>query len=135
MVKVYWGQEKNGGSPPSFTLFHLAAYFGNAPWAELLISKHARLISQKGNDGRMPLSWAVNQGHRECISTAFHITVTRQHGDVVSVQLEHSARLEAKAEHGDTGTPLMRAILANSREITQELLEHRARVDRLPAVL
>lgn len=59
--KVYWEQEKNGGSPPSFTLLHLAAYFGNVPWAKLLISKHARLNSQKDNYGRTPLSWAVNQ--------------------------------------------------------------------------
>ncbi|KAE8133631.1 hypothetical protein BDV38DRAFT_296018 [Aspergillus pseudotamarii] len=150
--KVYWEQEKNGGSPPSFTLLHLAAYFGNVPWAKLLISKHARLISRKDNYGRMPLSWAVNQGHREMVEllldhgarvnfkdrsmlTALHIAVTGQHRDVVSVLLEHGARLEAKAEHGETDTPLVRAILANSREMTQELLEHGARVDKLPALL
>ncbi|KAI9778406.1 MAG: hypothetical protein M1816_004104 [Peltula sp. TS41687] len=150
--KVYWEQEKNGGSPPSFTLLHLAAYFGNVPWAKLLISKHARLISRKDNYGRTPLSWAVNQGHREMVEllldhgarvnfkdrsmlTALHIAVTGQHRDVVSVLLEHGACLEAKAEHGDTDTPLMRAILANSREMTQELLEHGARVDKLPALL
>lgn len=150
--KVYWEQEKNGGSPPSFTLLHLAAYFGNVAWAKLLISEHARLISQKDNYGRTPLSWAVNQGHREMVEllldhgarvnfkdrsmlTVLHIAVTGEHRDVVSVLLEHGARLEAKAEHGDTDTPLTRAILANSREITQELLEHGARVDKLPALL
>ncbi|KAL3483722.1 hypothetical protein BJX62DRAFT_249257 [Aspergillus germanicus] len=150
--KVYWEQEKNGGSPPSFTLLHLAAYFGNVSWAKLLITKHARLISQKDNYGRMPLSWAVNQGHREMVElllghgapvnfkdrsrlTALHIAVTGQHRDVVSVLLSHGARLEAKAEHGDTDTPLTRAILANSREITQELLTHGARVDKLPGLL
>ncbi|KAI9042818.1 uncharacterized protein KD926_004883 [Aspergillus affinis] len=150
--EVYWEREKNGGSPPSFTLLHLAAYFGNVPWAKLLTSKHPRLISRKDNYGRMPLSWAVNQGHREMVEllldhgarvnfkdrsmlTALHIAVTGQHRDVVSVLLEHGARLEATAEHGDTDTPLMRAILANSREMTQELLEHGARVDKLPALL
>ncbi|KAL9105844.1 MAG: hypothetical protein Q9227_009052 [Pyrenula ochraceoflavens] len=150
--KVYWELEKNGGSPPSFTLLHLAAYFGNVPWAKLLISKHARLIWRKDNYGRTPLSWAVNQGHREMVElllghgarvnfkdrsmlTALHIAVTGQHRDVVSVLLEHGARLEAKAEYGDTDTPLIRAILANSKEMTQELLEHGARVDKLPALL
>ncbi|KAJ5776456.1 uncharacterized protein N7511_001467 [Penicillium nucicola] len=150
--KVYWEQENNGGSPPSFTLLHLAAYFGNVPWAKLLISKHNRLISRKDNYGRTPLSWAVNQGHREMVEllldhgarvnfkdrsmlTALHIAVTGQYRDVVSVLLEHGAHLEAKAEHGDTDTPLMRAILANSREMTQELLEHGARVDKLPSLL
>src|SRR5690606_21591121 len=67
--------------------------------------------------------------------TALHIAVTGQHRDVVSVLLKHGARLEAKGEHGDTDTPLMRAILVNSREMTQELLEHGARVDKLPALL
>ncbi|CAG8191861.1 unnamed protein product [Penicillium salamii] len=150
--KVYWEQEKNGGSPPSFTLLHFAAYFGNVPWAKLLISKHARLISRKDNYGRTPLSWAVNHGQREMVEllldhgarvnfkdrsmlTALHIAVTGQHKEVVSVLLEHGARLEAKAEYGDTDTPLMRAILADSREMTRELLEHGARVDKLPALL
>ncbi|OCT53766.1 ankyrin repeat protein [Cladophialophora carrionii] len=150
--KVYWEQEKNGGSPPSFTLLHLAAYFGNVPWAKLLITKHARFISRKDNYGRTPLFWAVNQGHREMVEllldhgarvnfkdrsmlTALHIAVTGQHKDVVSLLLKYGARLEAKGEHGDTDTPLVRAILANSREMTQELLEHGARVDQLPALL
>ncbi|OAP56539.1 hypothetical protein AYL99_09718 [Fonsecaea erecta] len=150
--KVYWEQEKNGGSPPSFTILHLAAYFGNVSWAKWLISKHARFISRKDNYGRTPLSWAVNQGHREMVEllldhgarvnfkdrsmlTALHIAVTGQHKDVLSLLLEYGARLEAKGEHGDTDTPLVRAILANSREMTQELLEHGARVDKLPALL
>lgn len=150
--KVYWEQEKNGGSPPSFTLLHLAAYFGNVLWAKFLISKHPRLIGRKDNYGRTPLFWAVNQGHREMVEllldhgarinfkdrsmlTALHIGVTGQHRDVVSVLLEHGAGLEAKAEHGDTDTPLLRAILANSGELTQKLLEHGARVDKLPALL
>ncbi|KAJ4124794.1 hypothetical protein NW765_014322 [Fusarium oxysporum] len=150
--KSYWEQEKNGGSPPSFTLLHLAAYFGNVPWAKILINEHPRLVLRKDNYGRTPLSWAVNQGHRHMVEllldhgarvnfkdrsmlTALHIAVTGQHRDVVSVLLKQGAHLEAKGEHGDTDTPLMRAILANSREITQDLLEHGARVDRLPGLL
>lgn len=150
--KVYWEQEKNGGSQPSFTLLHLAAYFGNVPWAKWLISKHPRLISRNDNYGRTPLSWAINQGHRDMVEllldhgarvnfkdrsmlTALHIAVTGQHRDIVSVLLEHGSRLEAKAEYGDMDTPLMRAILANSREMTQELLEHGAHVDKLLALL
>ncbi|SMQ51049.1 unnamed protein product [Zymoseptoria tritici ST99CH_3D7] len=150
--KVYWAQEKNGRGPPTFTLLHFAAYFGNVPWAKMLLSKYARLLSQKDNYGRTPLSWAVDQGHREMAEllldrgarvnskdrsmlTALHIAVTGQHGPVVSVLLEHGAYLEAKGEHGDTDTPLMRAILANSTEITQKLLEHGARVDKLPSLL
>ncbi|GAB0145905.1 hypothetical protein EsHS_00006323 [Epichloe bromicola] len=145
--KFYWEQEKNGGNPPSFTLLHLAAYLGHVAWAKMLISEHARLISQKDNYGRTPLSWAVSRGHRDMVgllldhgarvnakdrsnSTALHIAVTGQHKDIVSVLLDQGARLEIKTEHGDTA--LIRAIRANSREIIQILLEHGARVDKLP---
>lgn len=145
--KFYWEQEKNGGNPPSFTLLHLAAYLGNVAWAKLLISEHARLISQKDNYGRTPLSWAVNRGHRDMVElllhhgarvnvkdrsklTPLHIAVTGQHKDIVSVLLDQGARLESKSEYGDTA--LIRAIQANSREVVQILLEHGARVDKLP---
>ncbi|KAH8423978.1 ankyrin repeat domain-containing protein [Aspergillus melleus] len=145
--KDYWEQEKNGGNAPSFTLLHLAAYLGNVAWAKLLISEHIHLISRKDNYGRTPLSWAVNQGHRDMVEllvdhgarvnvkdrsrlTALHIAATGQHKDIMSVLLNQGARLESKTEHGDT--PLIRAIQANSREIIQLLLEHGARVDKLP---
>ncbi|KAK2592059.1 hypothetical protein QQS21_010238 [Conoideocrella luteorostrata] len=150
--KVYWEQEKNGGSPPTFTLLHLAAYFGNVPWAEMLLSTHARHISRKDNYGRTPLYWAVNGGHREMVElllehgarvnfkdrsmlTALHIAIVGQNRDIVRVLLEHGAHIEAKGETGATDTPLMRAILVNSREITEELLQQGARVDKLPSLL
>lgn len=150
--KVYWEQERNGGSPPTFTLLHLAAYFGQVLWARTLLGTHARLISRKDNYGRTPVYWAVNRGHREMVElllehgarvnfkdrsmlTALHIAVIGQNRDIVSVLLEHGASIEAKGETGDTDTPLVRAILVNSREITEELLEQGARVDKLPALL
>ncbi|KUL85866.1 hypothetical protein ZTR_07323 [Talaromyces verruculosus] len=150
--KVYWEQEKNGGSPPTFTLLHLATYFGNVPWAKMLLGTHTHLISRKDNYGRTPLYWAVNNGHREMVElllehgarvnfkdrsmlTALHIAVIGQNRDIVRVLLEHGARIEAKGETGDTDTPLVRAILVNSREITEELLQQGARVDKLPSLL
>ena len=150
--KVYWEQEKNGGSPPSFTLLHLAAYFGNVPWAKMLLGTHGRFISRKDNYGRTPLYWAVNRGHQDMVEllleqgalvnfkdrsklTALHIAVIGQSREAVSLLLEHGACIEAKGETGDTDTPLVRAILVNSREITQELLEQGARVDKLPSLL
>lgn len=150
--KVYWEQEKNGGSPPSFTLLHLAAYLGNVPWAKMLLGTHGRLNSRKDNYGRTPLYWAVNRGHRDMVellleqgarvnfkdrsmSTALHLAVIGQNREIVSLLLKHGARIEAKGETGDTDTPLVRAILVNSREITEELLEQGARVDKLPSLL
>jgi ankyrin repeat domain-containing protein 50 len=146
--KFFWGQDKNGGNPPSFTLLHFAAYLGNVPWAKMLLSKHGRLVARKDNYGRTPLQWAVSQDHREMVelllnrgarvngkdrgsATALHVAVTGQNKDVVMMLLDHGANLELTTEHGDT--PLIRAIQADSKELIQILLEHGAHVDKLPA--
>lgn len=152
--RFYWDQEQYGGAPPSFTLLHLAAYFGNLVWAKMLLKQYAsdhiffrRLTSRKDNYGRTPLFWAATRGHRDVVEllldhgarinskdrsrlTALHIAVTGEHKDVVSLLLDRSARIEGKASYGDT--PLIRAIQANSKEIIKLLLEHGARVDGLP---
>ena len=150
----YWQWEQAGGTPPSFSLLHLAAYFGNLAWAELLLKQNKsdgvrfrHYASRKDSYGRTPLFWAATRGHREVVEllldngarinskdrsrmTALHIAVTGEHKDVVSLLLERSAQIEAKAYYGET--PLMRAIQANSRDMIKLLLEHGARVDGLP---
>ncbi|KLJ06560.1 hypothetical protein EMPG_10037 [Blastomyces silverae] len=152
--KFYWDREQYGGAPPSFTLLHLAAYFGNLAWAKMLLKNSAaagipfrRHTSRKDTYGRTPLFWAATRGHRDVVElllehgakinskdrdklTALHIAVTGEHKDVVSLLLDRSARIEAKGSYGDT--PLIRAIQANSKDIVKLLLEHGARVDALP---
>lgn len=152
--RFYWDQEQYGGASPSFTLLHLAAYFGNLAWAKMLLNQHAsnsiffhRLTSRKDNYGRTPLFWAATRGHRDVVEllldhgarvnskdrsklTALHIAVTGEHQDVVSLLLDRSAPIEDKAGYGDT--PLIRAIQANSKEIIKLLLKRGARVDGLP---
>ncbi|KAL2816638.1 hypothetical protein BDW59DRAFT_136665 [Aspergillus cavernicola] len=152
--RFYWDQEQYGGAPPSFTLMHLAAYFGNLAWAKMLLKHYAsdgipfrRHTSRKDSYGRTPLFWAATRGHRDVVEllldhganinskdrsklTALHIAVTGEHKDVVSLLLDRSARIEDKASYGDT--PLIRAIQANSKDIVKLLLEHGARVDGLP---
>ncbi|OJD15801.1 hypothetical protein AJ78_03981 [Emergomyces pasteurianus Ep9510] len=152
--KFYWDREQYGGAPPSFTLLHLAAYFGNLAWAKVLLKHHAadgipfrRRTSRKDTYGRTPLFWAATRGHRDVVEllldhganinskdrdklTALHIAVTGEHKDVVSLLLDRSARIEDKGSYGDT--PLIRAIQANSKDIVKLLLEHGARVDKLP---
>lgn len=150
----YWQREQSGGVPPTFTLLHLAAYFGNLPWTKLLLEQHSsggisfrRYISRKDSYGRTPLFWAATRGHRDIVElllengaqsnsrdrshlTPLHIAVTGQHKDVVALLLSHSARIEDQASYDET--PLMRAIQANSKEIVTLLLEHGARVEGLP---
>ncbi|KAJ4302951.1 hypothetical protein N0V90_001842 [Kalmusia sp. IMI 367209] len=152
--KFYWEQEKYGGAPPSFTLLHLAAYFGNLAWAKMLLDQHAsdrfffrRLTSRKDNYGRTPLFWAATRGHRDVVElllnhgarvnskdrsnlTALHIAVTGEHKDVVSLLLGRGAHIESRASYGDT--PLIRAIHTSSKEVIELLLQRGARVDGLP---
>ncbi|ODH49779.1 hypothetical protein GX48_04157 [Paracoccidioides brasiliensis] len=152
--QFYWDREQYGGAPPSFTLLHLAAYFGNLSWAKMLLEHYAsdgipfrRHTSRKDSYGRTPLFWAATRGHRDVVEllldhganinskdrdklTALHIAVTGEHKEVVSLLLDRSARIEVKASYGDT--PLIRAIQANSKDIVKLLLEHGARVDGLP---
>ncbi|KAE8335233.1 hypothetical protein BDV24DRAFT_171499 [Aspergillus arachidicola] len=108
--KVYWEQEKNGSSPPTFTLLHLAAYFGNA----------------------------VNGGHREMVELLLkhgaRVNFKDRSIDVVRVLLKHGARIEAKGETGDTDTPLellQQGALAPLRGPTDSLDE---RVKELPGL-
>jgi nucleoside phosphorylase len=143
----YWTYERNGGGAPSFTLLHLAAYFGAVAWAAPLLGQHSKFVSRKDNLGRTPLPWAVYRGHRDMVAllldhgarvnskdrsrlTAFHIAVTTEHEDIVALLLDRNAYLEAEAESGET--PLIRAIGAESKAIVQLLLERGARVDKWP---
>jgi ankyrin repeat domain-containing protein 50 len=151
----YWQREQCGGVPPTFTLLHLASYFGNLPWTKLLLEQSSsegipfrRYISRKDSCGRTPLFWAATRGHREVVEllldhgakinsrdrshlTPLHIAVTGQHKEVVALLLSRAARIEDKASYDET--PLMRAIQANSKDIVTMLLEHGAHVDSLPA--
>ncbi|KAJ5692828.1 ankyrin repeat protein [Penicillium macrosclerotiorum] len=151
---LYWDQEQYGGAPPSFTLLHLAAFFGNLGWAKVLLEHSSfnhfpfrHMSSQKDNYGRTPLFWAATRGHLAVVKllldhgarvnskdrsklTALHIAVTGEHKEVVSLLLDRSARIEGRASYGDT--PLVRAIQANSEDIIKLLLERGARVDGLP---
>ncbi|KAL9095257.1 MAG: hypothetical protein Q9165_002513 [Trypethelium subeluteriae] len=150
----YWEREQYGGAPPTFTLLHLAAFFGNLEWAKILFKRHSgddlsfhRPVSQVDSYGRTPLFWAAARGHREVVEllldhgarintrdrsklSALHIAVTGVHKDVVSLLLDRSARMEEKDSYGDT--PLTRAIQVGSKDIVKLLLEHGARIDRLP---
>ncbi|KAM5464207.1 hypothetical protein MauCBS54593_007026 [Microsporum audouinii] len=153
--KFYWDREQHGGAPPSFTLLHLAAYFGNLPWARTLldysstksVTTFRRPISRRDTYGRTPLFWAAARGHRDMVEllldhgakinakdgnklTALHVAITGTHKEVVSLLLERTAPIEEKGSYGDT--PLVRAIQAGSKDLVQLLLEHGAQVDGLP---
>ncbi len=70
--ECYWEVEKYGGVTPTFTLLHLAAYFGNVGWTKMLLKQYGtdhvasrRLTWQKDNYGRAPLFWAATRGHKD----------------------------------------------------------------------
>ncbi|KAK4223218.1 hypothetical protein QBC38DRAFT_517311 [Podospora fimiseda] len=144
----YWQCIESGGTPPKFTLLHLAAYFGNLAWANMLLKTPKKKgVSKKDSYGRTPLFWAATRGHRDVVEllldygapidskdqskmTALHMAVTNEHKDVVELLIKRSSKLEEKAYYDET--PLMRAIQADSKEIVTLLLENGARTDSLP---
>ena len=152
--EYYWEEEKYGGVAPTFTLLHLAAYFGNVGWTKMLLKQYGtnhvasrRITWQKDNYGRAPLFWAATRGNKDTVQflirrgarinvkdrsglTALHIAVTSDHKDVVDLLLGSGARIEGKATYGDT--PLIRAIQAHSEENIKLLLERGAKVNELP---
>ncbi|KAK4161311.1 ankyrin repeat protein [Cladorrhinum sp. PSN259] len=150
----YWQWVESGGTPPKFTLLHLAAYFGNLAWAKMLLKTRKKkgvpsswYVSKKDSYGRTPLFWAATRGHRDVAEllldcgapinskdqskmTALHVAVTGEHKDVVDLLIRRSAKLEEKAYYDET--PLMRAIQADSKDIVMLLLENGACTDALP---
>ncbi|KAL2812481.1 hypothetical protein BJX63DRAFT_242411 [Aspergillus granulosus] len=150
--KTYWSKAQFGAAPASFTLLHLAAYFGVTAWVEVLLQQskshllHRRILERKDSYGRTPLFWAAGRGHTDVVKlllkhhskvntrdkdrlTPLHIAVTAEHAPVVQLLLDNNADIEAKAAGGNT--PLARAIEGGSKEMIILLLSRGAEMKYL----
>ena len=152
-LKTYWAAKEYGVLPDSFSLLHLASYFGIVPLVENLLFKRKgwihslkRYIHGDQRDGARltPLHWAAMKGHEAVARvllehragvdakdvdgwTALHRAAMNGHEAVVQVLLEHRADVDVK--DGGGWTALHRAAMKGHEAVARVLLEHRAGVD------
>jgi ankyrin repeat protein len=118
-LKTYWAAEMYRSPPDSFTLLHLASFFGILPLAENLVLKKGWIntvkrllyINQRDSNGRTALSWAAERGHEA----------------VVRLLLEKGADVEAKTTFGETALPI--AARGGHEAVVRLLLEKGADVE------
>jgi hypothetical protein len=153
-LRTYWAMKEYDDLPKSFTLLHLASYFGILPLAENLllkkglINKVKRLLVlglNKIDDKRSTtLYWAAQRGHEAVVrlllekgadveakgrfrETALIGAARGGHEAVVRLLLEKGADVEAKDEYG--GTALVGAAEGGHEAVVRLLLEKGADVE------
>lgn len=130
-LETYWAVEENDNPSESFTLLHLASYFGILPLAENillknnLINKMKRLLYLNKTDdkGMTALHWAATYGHEAVMRlllkkgadvqtkdkdgwTALHWAAEYGHEAVMRLLLEKGADIQIKDKYGQTALHL-----------------------------
>jgi ankyrin repeat protein len=122
-LKTFWATREHEDLPKSFSLLHLASYFGIVPLAENLLFKKSlinrlrfhslgnkgdSLVNKTDGNGQTALYWAAKGGHPA----------------VMQLLLENGADIEAKNSKG--WTPLHSAAERGNEAVVYLLLEKRA---------
>jgi ankyrin repeat protein len=149
--RCYWSSN-NIFEPPSFTLMHLAAYFGITTLARKLIMKNKlryKLPFQnpgniRDSNGQTPLSWAARNGHVAVVELLLEMAVDMYSKDsygqtplswaagnghvaVVKLLLEKAVDVNSKDGYGQT--LLLRAAEYGQEAVVKLLLEKAVDVD------
>ncbi|OBT58317.1 hypothetical protein VE04_01787 [Pseudogymnoascus sp. 24MN13] len=142
-LKTYWRAIGRKDIPDSYSLLHLASYFGIVPLVRnLLITPIYRLhsLNKINGDGETALHIAIlrseavvrlllqNMVDIEAKTsngqTALHLATLYGKGDLVQLLLENGANSEAK--NGDGWTALHMAATTNQEDLVTLLLKNRA---------
>ena len=118
-LKTYWSMKEYGKPPKSFTLLHLASYFGILQLAENILRKRGWIMRVKGlyninkrdGNGTTALIWAARKGH----------------DTIVRLLLDNKADVKAKDDIGYTA--LIWAARKGHETVAQLLLERGADVE------
>jgi hypothetical protein len=112
-LKTYWAAKEYGGLPDSFSLLHLASYFGIVPLVNLLFKRRGWIkglnsdinVDQRDGNGFTALYWAAGNEHEA----------------VVRVLLKYRAGVDVKNKYG--GTALHRAAERGHEAVVRMLLK------------
>jgi Ankyrin repeats (3 copies) len=151
-LQAYWTAEMYRSPPNSFTLLHLASFFGILPLAQNLVLKKGWInrvkrlfyVNQRDGDGMTALSWAAERGHEAVVRlllekgadveakadygrTTLSWAAERGHEAVVRLLLEKGADVEAKTQYGETA--LRKAVERGHEAVVRLLLEKGADVE------
>jgi ankyrin repeat protein len=118
-LQMYWAAREYGDLPGSFSLLHLASYFGIVPLAE-------KLVNKKGWMNRLKFHVNMNKGDGDG-NTALHWAAWREHEAVVQLLLQAGAAVNAKAVNGMTA--LHGAAGSGNEAVVQLLLQAGAAVN------
>ena len=152
-LRTYWAAKNHGEPPNSFTLLHLASYFGILPIAENCLSKNGMIghvkrffyLNKTDDRGRTALIWATLGGYEAVVRllleqgadikakdkdgrTVLHMAAKDGHEGVVRLLLEKGADVEAKDKY-EEWRALHMAADAGHKVIVQQLLEKGADVN------
>jgi hypothetical protein len=151
-LQTYWNAREHDTLPGSFSLLHLASYFGIVPLAEKLIFKTGwvnrltlHIYVNKGDSyGKTALHWAARRGHEATVQlllqarakvnardihgeTPLHEAASSGHEIVVQLLLQAGEEVDAKTPDGET--PLHKAARWGHEAVVQLLLQTGAKVD------
>jgi ankyrin repeat protein len=151
-LRTYWASEEFGEPPRSFTLLHIASYFGILSLAEDLFRKRGWInrlrrvynVDKRDGDGKTALIWAASNGQKAVVQllldkeadieakdtygrTALFGAASRGHEAVVQLLLDQGANIEAK--HNNGWTALLVAALSGYKTAVQLLLDKEANIE------
>ena len=118
-LATYWDVKEYSSAPSSFSLLHLASFFGIVPLTRKLLRKGWKIllspysyVNKRDSRGWTPLSYAAENGHEA----------------VVKLLLEKGAELETKDLHYGR-TPLLYAARNGHEAVVKLLLEKGAELE------
>lgn len=119
-LKTYWATKEHGDLPGSFSLLHLAAYFGIVPLTAKLLFKKSRINRLRLYGSGNERDSSVNKRDSND-QTALHWAAKGGHSAVVQLLLENGADIEVKNSNGLT--PLHSAAERGNEAVAYLLLK------------
>ncbi|KAH0542300.1 hypothetical protein FGG08_003327 [Glutinoglossum americanum] len=154
--KTFWDANEGGGAPSSFSLLHVACYFGILPLACRLFAKGGGAVrlrlrnpaNKRDSEGHTPLWYAAERGHDRAVElllkegadvnlhgragiTVLQRASIRGHSRIVKLLLDSGADINLEGANPFSETPLWSASRQGHEQIVELLLGKGANVNAL----